>query len=671
MNNLRRSIPPIGCLLLMLAFAPFARAEWPANGLRLSSLKENRYPVMVADGHGGAFFALADGSQYSTLDWNLRIFRVAADGTRPVGWPDTGIPVSQTVWADEPNAGAVNADGSFTVGYDVYDLDARAHAVRYSSGGAVSLGDWVGQPLLASIGFSQLVTGVLPMPDGGNLFTFLQGSSNPDIWMQRLDSNGRASAGWPPTGRAFVGGPGWQNNGQRPVLISDGAEGAWTTYVSDQIGTEGNVYVARIDGLGAPPAGWPAQGFSITSAPGIQTQPAITTDGGSGVYVAWVDARSRAGQTWDQSEFGADIYLQRVNADGSFSAGWPALGLPVCVWDNPQEVPHVVPDSHGGVFVIWEYSGPQGFTVHAQHILANGSIAPGWPQNGKRMFGTDGYADLSEVASDQLGGFFVSCEIQTANGWRVFVQHVNAAGQFDSPWGATGLLVCPPTRTFDSQENPHLIQSLPGSAIVCWDDSRSAYYNTYVQRVTVNGLVATALSLASHDAQPDHVTLEWTGADAMLASAQLERREPANEWRQIADLTADGEGRLHYEDREVTPGASYEYRLSYSSDGQSRTTAVATITVPAATPFALKGATPNPSPRQKLAVAYSLATRVPAKLELFDAQGRCVATRDVGALGIGAHTVTLDEARSLRAGLYWARLTQGAQQATARIVIVD
>ncbi|MBI5169880.1 MAG: T9SS type A sorting domain-containing protein [Candidatus Eisenbacteria bacterium] len=627
---------------------------------------------MTSDGHDGAFFALADGSQYGTMSWNLRIFRVAADGSRPVGWPVDGIPISQSAWADFPNAGIGNADGSFTLAYIVYDLDARAHVARYTSAGAPVPGEWSGAPILAAFGSHQGVTGVIATADGGNLFAFLQSvGNNSDIWLQHLDSSGRAASGWPTTGRTFVAGTGQQVQGQRPVLVSDRADGAWTTYVSDQIGAEANVYVARIDGLGDPAAGWPAQGFSITSAPGIQTQPAITTDGGSGVYVAWVDARSRAGQPWDQAEFGADIYLQRVNADGSLAAGWPSLGLPVCVWDYPQEVPHVVPDSTGGVFVVWEYSGPQGFTVHAQHVLADGSIAPGWPLNGKRMFGIDGYADLSEVASDQLGGLFVSCEIQTASGWRVYVQHVNAAGDFDSPSGPTGLLVCPPTGPFDSQENPHLIQSLPGSAIVCWDDSRNGYYNTYVQRITANGIVATELSLASHDAQPDRVTLDWAGADASLSSASLERREPEGLWRRLADLTADREGRLHYEDRDVSPGATYEYRVRYASDGQSRTTAVATITVPAATPFALKGATPNPSSRRKLAIAYSLAERAPARLELFDAQGRCVAVRDLSALGLGAHTVTLDEAHELRAGLYWARLTQGTHQATSRVVIVD
>lgn len=671
MNNLRRSIPPIGCLLLLLTLAPYARAEWLANGLRLGSLPENRHAIMTPDGHGGAFFALADGSQYNTSNWDLRIFRMAVDGTRPAGWPEIGIPASQTRSIDWPTSCTVNADGSFTVSCEIYSLDRLEHTVRYTPDGAVVPSWEIGPALRGPIGTRQFVAGQLAMPDGGNLFMTWEGYSDFDLWLQRLDADGHVAPGWPTEGRVLADGPGQQNMGQGPLLITDGEGGAWTTYASALTATEGDVYVARIDGLGNPAAGWPLHGFSITSEYGIQTQPAITTDGNHGAYVAWVDARSRAGQPWDQAEFGADIYLQRVHADRTIAEGWPSQGLPVCVWDYPQESPHVLPDSTGGVFVVWEYSGPQGFSVHAQHILANGSIAPGWPPNGKRMFGVSGYADLSEVASDQQGGFFVSCEIQTADGWRVYVQHLNAAGQFDSPWGPTGFLVSTVTTGWGTQENPHLIPSLPGSAIVCWDDSRDFYYNTYVQRITANGIVATELSLATHDAQPDHVTLDWAGADASFSSASLERREPEGLWRRLADLTADGEGRLHYEDRDVSPGATYEYRVRYASDGQSRTTAVATITVPAATPFALKGATPNPSPRRKLAIAYSLAERAPARLELFDAQGRCVAARDLSALGLGAHTVALDEARELHAGLYWARLTQGAQQATSRVVIVD
>jgi hypothetical protein len=43
---------------------------------------------------------------------------------------------------------------------------------------------------------------------------------------------------------------------------------------------------------------------------------------------------------------------------------------------------------------------------------------------------------------------------------------------------------------------------------------------------------------------------------------------------------------------------------------------------------------------------------------------------DVGALGVGIHTVDLAAARHLSPGLYLVRLTQGANVRTARVVVV-
>ena len=45
--------------------------------------------------------------------------------------------------------------------------------------------------------------------------------------------------------------------------------------------------------------------------------------------------------------------------------------------------------------------------------------------------------------------------------------------------------------------------------------------------------------------------------------------------------------------------------------------------------------------------------------------------KDVGALGAGEHMVHLGSERRLSSGVYWLRLTQGAIQATARVVLAD
>ena len=106
---------------------------------------------------------------------------------------------------------------------------------------------------------------------------------------------------------------------------------------------------------------------------------------------------------------------------------------------------------------------------------------------------------------------------------------------------------------------------------------------------------------------------------------------------------ADGEGRLRYEDRDATPGASYEYRLRYTSDSADRRR---TITVPAAA-TSLRSC--RIRRRARIRIAYS-SPRQPRPR--FDAQG---CWYDTDRIQIG-------EARPAR----WLRWRgQGAQQANA------
>ena len=321
--------------------------------------------------------------------------------------------------------------------------------------------------------------------------------------------------------------------------------------------------------------------------------------------------------------------------------------------------------------MCWDRSGPQGPAIHVQHVLADGSLAPGWPVGGKRAFGLNSYADLARMASDQMGGVFVTAELQDGAGkWRVYVQHLTYGGQFDAPWGAMGLRVVSPTIVYD-QTSPRLAQSLPGSVILAWDDWRSLSNEAYAARISLDGVVATTVSLISQDATAERVALAWQAGGDALATATVERHAPGEAFRALASLHADGTGTLRYEDRDITPGARYAYRLVWSEAGGTQTTPEVWIEVPNPARFALAGAAPNPSPRASLSVAYSLAEATSARLELFDAQGRVVARRELATQAPGTHRERFPEAAGLRAGLYWLRLTQGANSATTRVVLVD
>jgi hypothetical protein len=54
-----------------------------------------------------------------------------------------------------------------------------------------------------------------------------------------------------------------------------------------------------------------------------------------------------------------------------------------------------------------------------------------------------------------------------------------------------------------------------------------------------------------------------------------------------------------------------------------------------------------------------------------DVSGRRVLAREVGSLGPGRHTVNLAEGRKVATGIYWVRLTQGANEQTARVAVIE
>jgi hypothetical protein len=84
--------------------------------------------------------------------------------------------------------------------------------------------------------------------------------------------------------------------------------------------------------------------------------------------------------------------------------------------------------------------------------------------------------------------------------------------------------------------------------------------------------------------------------------------------------------------------------------------------------FALSGTVPNPSKGGAFNVRFSLPDGKRATLSLFDVSGRRLASREVGVMGAGRHTVTL--AQRLPAGLYMVRLDREGMSLKSRAAVV-
>lgn len=179
------------------------------------------------------------------------------------------------------------------------------------------------------------------------------------------------------------------------------------------------------------------------------------------------------------------------------------------------------------------------------------------------------------------------------------------------------------------------------------------------------------VALTTSQANFDHVDLRWSTSGEWIPGAAVERRDDLMDWKSLADVLPDDRGDFEYQDRGVTPGAMYGYRLTWSDANRVQHSAETWVSIPLHLQFGLAGARPNPARRQDLQVAFTLPESGPARLALYDAGGRRVAERDVGSLGPGDHVVQLDGARSVAAGVYWLHLTQGNQRATRIVILFD
>ena len=181
----------------------------------------------------------------------------------------------------------------------------------------------------------------------------------------------------------------------------------------------------------------------------------------------------------------------------------------------------------------------------------------------------------------------------------------------------------------------------------------------------MDGVVAAQVALVSATAEPDQVVLMWHVGGALSFTATVERRGERSDWQPLAALSADGTGRIAYEDRAVEPGERYAYRLAYTEDGSERWSVESWVEVPHALVFSLEGLRPNPAAGE-LTVSFTLPSATPATLELLDVSGRRLLSREVGALGIGHHRLRLDAGLRIAPGIYWLRLTQGGRSHLVR-----
>lgn len=652
----------LGIILALSLLAGQALAAWLPDGVPVCTYPpcQEANPVIAPDGAGGVFVVWEDSRSVAATGYDdIYAQHLTATGDVGPGWPAGGLPIC----TDPASQGgpAVLADGEggvFACWTDsrnnvVSQGDVYAQHVR--GDGTLAPG-WAvnGMPVTQEPDLDNTIgEGALALDGGGGVFVVWSHPSPYTVWAQHLSASGAPAVGWPSDGVLAC------TQLSLPMsIIADGSGGAvlaWTDARRGGFPSGDDAYGLRLTASGTIAPGWMTNGNLLALG---QWKPILLPDGTGGFFMASANPSPFA--------FDANYYLRRFTMEGAAVPGWPSGGVVVCSAPGDRAGLRVVPDGFGGVLLDWyDYRLP-GDDVYASRVLPSGVLAPGWPANGLRVSDPSQPNEFNfGLASDGLGGGYISWENERDFGRPDFIQHVTAEGLVAPGWPLYGFQLA----STCSQFTPQLVPDGAGGAIAVWEerDGICSRNGLFAQRFAPNGPTPTLLSLVSAEVKDGRVQLDWFAADAAGLSASVERRSEGSDWLVLGSATSDGSGHLRYEDRAVSAGTRYAYRLGYVENGVERFSAETWVEVPALK-LALDGLRPNPAVGE-LAASFTLQSGAPARLQLLDVAGRVWLTREVGALGAGNHVVRLG-GEAVPAGMYWLRLTQAGWSLLARGVVV-
>ena len=651
-----------------------ASASWKSDGTPIAASDSSEdHPVIAPDGAGGAFIAWEG---YEAGGWNYYVARISASGDLQPGWTSEGLEfpgpaVDGQIVPDE-------AGGAFVywVVPDYVNPGRTAIAMtRVTPDGTVAPG-W---PSLGATLGAGSAGPAREVPPAGIESPRAYGSIEPAavsdgaggavlVWtyvdrlweflhLQHFAGNGTVPVNWDatPLGSRF---------GSEPQICSDGHSGAFVSWLY-------GVQLQHVLGSGALDPRWPSSGVVLspyTDSYGLSpVAQGVCPDGVGGVYAAWLERR-------DSPAF--QCVIQHITDSSAVAPGWPAGGKVLSPYNcqaggyraGPyffdQRFTSIVPDGTGGALVAWQDTRSDPGDIHVQRVLPDGNIAPGWSENGVAACVAPGTQEYPVVVGDGAGGAWVAWQDERSE-FDIYAQHIRAGGSLMPGASPSGYPVCTAP---GHQYQPQLVEDGSGGVILTWVDYRRGNADVYATRLGTDGVVAALISLVRADAEPAGVHLEWASSTGAGTSTEVWRRDDTHDWSLLAALEADGSGRIVFDDRTVAGGMRYWYRLRLDLDGQVRDTPEFEIDVPLQPELALERARPNPADAD-LFIDFSLPDARPATVELVDVQGRVRLSRSTD-LGAGRHAMRLARRGELPMGMYWVRLTHGADARVVKVAVV-
>jgi hypothetical protein len=328
---------------------------WASGGVLIcGAVGDQKQPVVVADGSGGAIVAWVD---ERVLGSDVYVQRISAGGV--MQWAGDGVALCTAAGVQQGLTMVVDGQGGAIAGWQDGRADAGDIYARRVDPTGVAQWTADGVALCAATGVQETPVAVADGTGGAIVGWADARGADRDVYAQRV--SGAGAAQWTADGVALCAAGGDQRT---PALCGDGAGGALVAWQDGRPGALGqDVYAQRVSATGV--AQWAANGVGVCTAAADQLGPVIAADPMGGALVAWSDARTVAN--------GADIYVQHVNVAGGVQ--WTANGVLACDAANAQVGAMVIADGQGGALAAWrDFRGGVTSDLYSQQLNGSGQI---------------------------------------------------------------------------------------------------------------------------------------------------------------------------------------------------------------------------------------------------------------------------------------------------------
>lgn len=540
------------------------------------------------------------------------------------------------------------ADGAFVVWIESAGEDCDLRAQHVGGDGSAATGWPDGGALVCAARGTQTQPTTALSSDGG-VWLAWKDYRDPQcsaVYLLKLSASGERAIGFPSDGLR-VGASG--ATASDPAIVGDPSGGAWLTWQQGGSGAR-ELRILHLGDDGSVSPGWPSDGRVVVESGQNAVRPVAAGDGAGGMMLGWVAESAGLSR----------LRLARLDGNGQPAAGWPSDGLELANSARKLRTAAMATDT-GGTYVAWYEADDDSSRAFLTRVAPGGTLPANWPGAG-RIIGEGQAASSPALALDGTGGAYLSWigYASDSSSGDVRLVRLGGSGEVSAGWPTTGLAV---TETALNERRPRLL-ALSDGVLVSWSQDEAGGHGTVLSAAlaSLGGLP----DLKAAEAWPDLVRLSWLGSANARYTVLVERSGAGDEWELVRELSRDDKGVLVLEDHEVVPGEILSYRLRIRTADLDVVTGDVQVEIPAAAPLAIRGLAVQGG---VLHLTFSVPSRAETRFELFDVQGRRL-LRDVRQHEhAGEMQLQWPTPPGVRAGVFFARLTQAGQARTRRFVL--